>query len=60
LFLSWASRILLLINFHAEPLGIIKLDASSREAGQDSGINFVMVYCKNRWREQSRSRAHAT
>jgi hypothetical protein len=25
------------LNFHEEPLGIIKLDASSREAGQDSG-----------------------
>ena len=24
------------INFHEEPLGFIKLDASSREAGQDS------------------------
>ena len=30
----------LLINFHEEPLGIIKLDASSREAGQDSENNF--------------------
>jgi hypothetical protein len=30
----------ILINFHEEPLGVIKLDASSREAGQDSGINF--------------------
>jgi hypothetical protein len=29
-----------LINFHEEPLGIIKLDASSREAGQDSGNKF--------------------
>jgi len=27
------------INFHEEPLGIIKLDASSREVGQNSGIN---------------------
>ncbi len=27
----------MLINFHEEPLGIIKLDASSREAGQDLG-----------------------
>ena len=27
----------LLINFHEEPLSIIKLDASSRKAGQDSG-----------------------
>jgi hypothetical protein len=26
-----------LINYHEEPLGVIKLDASSREAGQDSG-----------------------
>jgi hypothetical protein len=25
----------ILTNFHEEPLGIIKLDASSREAGQD-------------------------
>jgi hypothetical protein len=31
--------IFLLINFHEEPLYIIKLDASSREAGQDSGDN---------------------
>jgi hypothetical protein len=30
----------LLINFHEEPLSIIKLDASSREAGQDSENNF--------------------
>jgi hypothetical protein len=29
----------MLINFHEELLGIIKLDASSREAGQDSGTN---------------------
>ncbi len=28
----------MLINFHEELLGIIKLDASSREEGQDSGI----------------------
>jgi hypothetical protein len=31
----------ILINFHEEPLGVIKLDASSREAGQDSGINLL-------------------
>jgi hypothetical protein len=29
----------LLINFHEEPLCAIILDASSRKAGQDSGIN---------------------
>ena len=27
----------ILIYFHEEPLNIIKLDASSRKAGQDSG-----------------------
>jgi hypothetical protein len=27
----------MLINFHEKPLDIIKLDASSREVGQDSG-----------------------
>jgi len=31
------------INFHEEPLGVIKLDASSREAGQDSGISSIGV-----------------
>jgi hypothetical protein len=30
----------ILINFHEEPLGIIKLGASSREAGQDSGSTY--------------------
>ena len=28
------------IYFHEEPFGVIKLDASSREAGQNSGITF--------------------
>jgi hypothetical protein len=31
------------INFHEEPPGIIKLDASSREAGQNSGINIHLI-----------------
>ena len=30
-------------NFHEEPFGIIKLDASSREAGQDSGIRLIVT-----------------
>ena len=30
----YSSRV---INFHEEPLGVIKLDTPSREAGQDSG-----------------------
>jgi hypothetical protein len=33
----------ILIKFHEEPLGIIKLDASSREAGQDSGKNITAM-----------------
>jgi len=37
----------ILFYFHEEPLGIIKLDASSREAGQDSGINQSVLTCQD-------------
>jgi hypothetical protein len=30
-------------NFHEEPLGIITTDASSRNAGQDSGIKLLSI-----------------
>ena len=33
--------------FHAEALGVIKLDASSREAGQDSGFRVRNLHDKH-------------
>jgi hypothetical protein len=36
---KWIQVFKFLIRFHEEPLGIIKLDASSRNAGQASGLN---------------------
>jgi hypothetical protein len=39
---SLKHRATIIIYFHEEPFDIIKLDASSRKAGQDSGKTWIL------------------
>jgi hypothetical protein len=50
----------ILINFHEEPLGIIKLGASSREAGQDSGSKEAFIQRNQRLCKQNMRHIFAT